>query len=87
MKENYSEMCETLNNDYFSSLRCMLIDIIHEKSIFKNYRYIQTISRLVREINHEIQKNSLVSVTHKVLAIALGWFPIPIIIGYKIRRV
>ncbi|UOK56377.1 hypothetical protein MGI18_15565 [Bacillus sp. OVS6] len=84
MEKNQPEICEKLDSIYFTTLRSMIVDIIHERSIFKNYKYISEISKLIRNNNKKIIKNNMVSLKHKILAQFLAWCPILGLFFYKI---
>ncbi|MGM0874213.1 MAG: glycosyltransferase family 2 protein [Bacillota bacterium] len=87
LEMHHPEMCEKLNSIYYRSLRNMLVDIVNEKSIFKNFHYIERVSKLIRNHNYnsKILKNNLIPLKHKILAQLLAWCPRLAILFYKIR--
>jgi glycosyltransferase involved in cell wall biosynthesis len=85
MKQKYPNMCEMLDVMYYSSLRNMLVDIVNEKNIIRNYPYIKKISQLIKEFRHEILKNKQISRNKKALAHLITWNPLLIVILYRLR--
>jgi glycosyltransferase involved in cell wall biosynthesis len=85
MAKKYPEICEILEKNFFESLRSMICDIIIERSVIKNYKYLCEIFKLISENNNRIIKNNLIPKKHKVLARFLTWSPLLGLIFYQIR--
>ncbi|MED3939488.1 glycosyltransferase family 2 protein [Priestia megaterium] len=85
MQKNYPEMCEKLDNIYFASLRNMVVDIVNERSLLSNYKYIRKISGLIKQHNNKLLKNKSIPLSHKMLAQLIAWCPVLGILFYKIR--
>lgn len=85
MEGYYPEICEKLDDIYFVSLRNMLVDIINEGNLMRNYKYIDKISKLMKAHNCRILKNRSIPIMHKILAQIIAWSPILGILFYKLR--
>ncbi|RST72559.1 glycosyltransferase [Siminovitchia acidinfaciens] len=84
MEKYYPDMRDKIVDEYYSSLRTMVVDIVNEKSILKNYKYIRRISKLIKKDNNRILKCNLISIRKKLLSQILIWCPILAILLYKI---
>ena len=84
MEIHYPEMCKKIKSLYYISLRNIIVDIVNESTVIKNYKSIKKVSKIIREELIFICDNELISNRHKQLAKVLAYFPILPVIGYKI---
>ncbi|WP_078545763.1 glycosyltransferase family 2 protein [Litchfieldia alkalitelluris] len=85
MEEKYPEICDLLVALYFSSLRNMIVDIINEKSVIKNIKYIYIVRNHIKNQSRLILKSNIIPLSKKVLSQTLLWLPISSIFIYKVR--
>lgn len=85
MNDNYPEMCEKIKSMYYDSLRNIIVDIVNENTVEKNYSSIKIVSKTIRKELKHILNNNLITNGHKVLAIILAYTPIIAIRLYKIK--
>lgn len=80
----YPEMCDKVKSMYYDSLRNIIVDIVNEGSVRKNYKSIKKASNYIKQELNYIYENNTIRKQHKVLATMIAYFPILPIIAYKI---
>lgn len=85
MEKNLPEVCEILNNDYLKTLRNMVVDIVNENKLYKNYKYLLIISKFARNEIEKFLNNRLISINHKILSLLIASAPLITVYLYKMR--
>lgn len=84
MVKYYPEMCDQIKSMYYDSLRNIIVDIVNEGTVIKNYKSINRVSSIIKEELNCINKNSLINSNHKILAKLLAYCPFIPIVGYRL---
>lgn len=85
MEKNYPEMCTKINQQFYESLRNMIVDITNEGEMLKNKKYVLRVSKEIRKNNFKIIKNNSILFRHKLFVQVLGWCPWVGILMYKVK--
>lgn len=85
MKENYPELCDLVTNDYYKSLRTILIEYIKSPKETRNELIVKKLSKYIDEIYPRLINNPRVSTQQRVFANFFRKYPILAKTFYSIK--